>query len=79
MDRSRLWLRGKEEEVLALLVTGGTDGGGKKKLSIRDYQFYEKQRTTLNCEQMEMLHFRWGEERRRGVCEKYLKSRRDTV
>lgn len=42
MDRSRLWLRGKEEEVLALLVTGGTDGGGKKKLSIRDYQFYEK-------------------------------------
>lgn len=42
MDRSRLWLRGKEEEVLALLVTGGTDGGEEKKLSIRDYQFYEK-------------------------------------
>lgn len=30
MDRSRFWLRGKEEEVLALLVTGGTDGGEKK-------------------------------------------------
>lgn len=39
---SRLWLRGKEEEVLALLVTGGTDGGEEKKLSTRDYQFYEK-------------------------------------